>query len=93
MKIAEVRKMACDILSLCVFIIALDDVGYGRRVAPVYKEARSTLKTSSREPANLASAVFQLMTFQMLSTYAAFPLRYCSNVSVWGVTDWEIPYL
>lgn len=46
-----------------------------------YRVALRALKASSRPPAKRASAVFQLMTFQMFSTYAALPLRYYRGLS------------
>ena len=45
--------------------------------SPPQMLALRILNASSLPPMNLSSAVAQLMTFQMLSTYAAFPFRYC----------------
>lgn len=44
--------------------------------SPVYIDALSSLKASVRVFKNRSSAIFQLITFQMFSTYAAFPFKY-----------------
>lgn len=67
MYLVLVRLLFAETVYSFVWVASVTPGTTEARLAP-YIEALKTLKASSRPPLNLASAVFQLMTFQMFST-------------------------
>ena len=56
----------------------------------VYMDAFRVLNASSLLPRNRCSATFQFITFQMFSTYAALPFKYCCVYQSWFILHtWE----